>query len=35
MALQYFSTLFPKGYDFPKNYVEHEKRVLIFSTDFV
>jgi len=35
MDLQYSSTLFPKRYNFRKNYVEYETCVLIFSKYFV
>ena len=31
-ALKYFSTLSHKGHDFRKEVIEHETRVLIFST---
>jgi hypothetical protein len=34
-ALQNFSTLSHKWYDFRKKVVEHKMRVLIFSTTFV
>jgi hypothetical protein len=35
LAVPYFSTLSHKRYDFREKVIEHQKRVLIFSTTFV